>query len=117
MDKISKDTTSDPVNVAMYSIAIIILIAVILCLFVIPYGDGMQYDVINPVSQYIDKDGGYHFRGILATSHCGTTIERVMGVKGYEFTVSKEVFDKSFTVSRMYFWYTCENGVPTNFTF
>lgn len=65
----------------------------------------------------IDKDGGYHFSGILATSHCGTTMERLMGFKRYEFTVSKEVFDKSFTVSRMYFWYTCENGVPTNFTF
>jgi hypothetical protein len=96
---------------------VVILIggAALFGLFLLPYGSGTQYDVIIPTGRYIDADGEYHFSGILDTSHCGTYFNHIFWMTPYEFTVEKEVFDKSFTKTKLSVSYQCNNGRIENF--
>lgn len=98
-------------------IIISVLAAIVVAFLIIitfSWGDGTQYDVINPTSQYIDSNGGYHFRGILDTSNCGTATDHVFRMRPYTFTVDKELFYESFNLRTMRVVYDCKDGMVTN---
>jgi hypothetical protein len=90
--------------------AIVAAFIVFLAITGIPYGNGTQYDVINPTNQFIDENGNYHFGGLLRTGNCGNFFDHMITVRGYTFTVSEELFYKSFDTNRMTLSYQCRDG-------
>jgi hypothetical protein len=88
----------------------IVAIVVMAFVFGVQYGNGTQYDIINPTSQFIDQEGNYHFSGLLITRNCGNVFDHTLGMRGYTFTVSEELFYKSFNTNRMTLSYQCKDG-------
>jgi hypothetical protein len=104
-------------NTIAITITIIIMILVLSSIFLIPYGNATQYDVINPFGNYIDNNNHYHFKGLLDTSNCGTLFQHILWVQPWDFDVPLDIWHKSLSARIMRVKYTCKNGQFTNWEF
>jgi hypothetical protein len=100
---------------SIIGIVLVILLAASPSLFIfcVPYGDNVVvYDTIRPYDHHIEN-GEYHFKGMVSSSHCGTTADRFMGIQFHDFVVDRDRFSNSFGRS-FSLQYTCKGGQITD---
>ena len=104
-----------------YIISCVIALGIAICIVFgsccVSWGNGTVYDIIIPTRHYIDESGSYHFTGIIDSSHCGNMVDHIFTIKIYEFTVSRDLFYKSFGGVRTSIKYECVDGIIKNVTF